>query len=62
MADSIIGAGVQGALRGAASGGGMVSAPFKAVQVGGNAIKGIAKNVHSFNKRKNQKSHFKKKM
>ena len=62
MADSIIGAGLKGALRGAASGGGMVSTPFKAIQAGGNAIQGIKRNVHNFNKRKNQKSHFKKKM
>jgi len=55
MADSIIGAGVQGALRGAASGGGMVSTPFKAVQAGGNAIKGVARNISNFHDKQNKK-------
>ena len=62
MADSIVGAALQGALKGAASGNGTVSAPFKAIQAGGNAIKGIKKSISGFySPNKNRKTRFRKK-
>ena len=45
MADGMVGtvakAAAQGAIKGGASGGGLLSTPFKAIQAGGNLIKGI---------------------
>jgi len=46
-------------VRGAAQGGGLISTPFKAVQVGANTIGGIKKNLYKF--KKPRKSHFRKK-
>lgn len=52
MADSMLGtvakSAIGGALKGAASSGSIISAPFKAIQTGGNAIKGIKKNLTNF--------------
>ena len=58
--DSIIGAAVKGVVNGGAKANGILSTPFKAVKAGGNAIKGITKNVHSFDKARQRKSRFKK--
>ena len=59
MVGTVAKAAVSGALKGASQGGGLLSAPFKAIKVGGNAIQGIARNLHSFDKKMSQKSRFK---
>lgn len=62
--DNVISKIANSALKGAASGGGTISSPFKAAQAGissaGNAIKGIKK--YNYNKRMaSSKPHYKKK-
>ena len=57
---SVIGAVVKGAISGGAKAGGTLSTPFKAAKVGGNAISGIKKAVHKFDKAQKRKSRFKK--
>lgn len=63
MADGgIVGAAVKGAITGGASGGGLLSTPFKAIRAGGNAIQGIKRNLTRFHdKQMVKKPVFKKK-
>ena len=59
MVGTVAKAAVSGAIKGASQGGGLLNAPFKALKAGGNAIKGIARNLHKFDKKMSQKSRFK---
>ena len=59
VAKTIVGA----AVKGAASGGGTIGTPFRAINTAGNAIGGIAKNTTKFySPNKNKKSRFRKKI
>ena len=51
MANSIIGAAVQGAVKGASRSGGMVGAPFRAARTGVSAIKSVNSGMKSFKKK-----------
>ena len=62
MADGLVGAVVKGVVDGGAKAGGIIGSPFRAVKTVGNGIQGIAKNIYSFNKAKQRKSRFKKKV
>lgn len=46
---SIIKAAVQGVVRGAASGGGLISTPFRAMQTGVGTVKNISRGMKQYN-------------
>ena len=59
----IAGAAAKGAINGASSGGGLISAPFKAAKAGANSVIGITNSLSSYYHppvRKPRKSRFKK--
>ena len=60
MANSIIGAAVQGAVRGASKGSGLISAPFKAGRTTANGIKNVNSGIKSFRKKQTNQNFRKK--
>ena len=48
-------------VKGAANGGGLIGAPFKAAQTAGNVINGVQKSLHRFDKAQVKKSRFRQK-
>ena len=58
---TVIGAVVKGVVSGGAKAGGTTSIPFKVAQSAGNAIQGIKKSIHTFDKAQNRPTRFRKK-
>ena len=59
MGGTIAKAAVSGIIKGGASGNGLLNAPFKVVQKGGNIIKGVMKSLDKTDKKPSKKSRFK---